>query len=75
MQIKTASVLSFEPGSLEIYGKGYGEKPGSGCITFDEDDVELVEHDDKSGTYFKIELSQSELLEIAHHISVNSSAT
>lgn len=73
-EIKTAQVLSFEPGVLEIYSKGYGEKEGSGCLIFNEDDVEWEPSNYESGGVIRVKLSRSELLEIAKHILANANA-
>lgn len=70
-EIKTARVLNFEPGVLEIYGEGHGDKEGSGCLTFNEDDVEWEPSNYGSGGVIRVKLSRSELLEIAQHISQN----
>lgn len=67
---KTAFVLGFEPGILEVYGKEYGDKAGYGCLIFDEDDIEWEPHDDRNGGFFRVKLDRSELLEIARHITL-----
>lgn len=63
-ELKRSATLDFEGGMLTINLSGFGDKNGSGCFVFDEEDVQWHPHDEKSGCYLAVDIPRSEMVEL-----------
>lgn len=62
--LKTAYVLEFEGGSLQVNGENYGVRSGDGRLAFDENDLKWEPHEDDDGAHRTLSLPRSELIAI-----------
>lgn len=63
-ELKRNEVCVFLDGSLTIKVEGHGEQNGWGQFSWDEQQVEFVPYDEKSGCALNFDIPKSELIEL-----------
>lgn len=61
--VKKRYVFGFVNGNLSVDGEGCANE-GDGWFTFEEDNVDWHQYDEKSGTYLLVDVPRSELIEL-----------
>ena len=67
--MKQTSNLIFCGGVLALRQSGHGDKNGTGYFQFDETDMDWQPHDESDGSYIRIELPRSELIELRDYLN------
>ncbi len=61
-QIKTRANIIFAGGSLVVNMSGFGVKDGEGRFQFEEEEIDIVPHDERSGHFYEAPVAKSELI-------------
>lgn len=61
-QFKTRKSIVFAGGALDVNVSGFGVKDGFGRFQFEEEEIEPIPHDEKSGCFYEAQIAKSELI-------------
>lgn len=63
-QLKRSRAFSFDPGTLTVREKGFGDQDGSGYFCFKEDDLDWEQDSESGRNYVIINIGKSEFIEL-----------